>query len=425
MTTPQTLRQRATPQRQLSVEIEGPSLLLPSPITLQQSKVSSPRASSKYIPMSNFSYSSSSASSTKYQDSSVNSSQLDWNGWKQRVYLFISLLVLAVPWMRHSHLQWKINTLRDELTQMQNDQMRLQSRMRTQKDALQKIKRDSDRQQEINDKLLAQLREHGDNYLDFDSDQYAQAEQLEDAYFQRIKELEAEIQRSADRLLVARGYGMPFRRAEAIRVEILLRHSVSTYGNRLVMELGPLNSLNHAIELFLMLVEHKHFYDNLTLMHRSAGRSVISTVPMDSETLQIVSSDFVQKDHPVVGSLEAQTLSDDFLTKEDHFMMDQIAMLEHTEDFPIRKYSVLFADKGPHFYIHMDNKPNPKTVLTETCFGLIVEGQEILDFMSSHHDKNFRGLSMVGIESVRVIKPKEDGGSVGIDPRFAQTLTSS
>jgi hypothetical protein len=426
MTTPQALRQRGAPQRQLSVETERPSPLLHSPITLQYSStVSSPRAASKYIPISNFSYPSPSSQPSVYQDSSVNSKQLDGNGWKQRVYLFISLLVLAAPWLRHSHLQWNINKLRDELNHLQNDQMRLQARMRTQKDALQKIKKDSDRQQETNDRLLAQLRAHGDSYEDFDSEQYARTELMENAYFQRIEELEAEIQRSADRLLAARGYGTPFHRAEAIRVEILLKQPVSKYGNRLVMELGPLNSLSHAIELFLMLVEHKHFYDNLTLMHRSAGSSVISTVPMDSETLQIVSSDFVHNDHAVLGSSEAHASSDEILTKEDHFMMDQLAMLEHTEDFPIQKYSVLFVDKGPHFYINMDSRPNPKTVLTETCFGLIVEGLAILEFMSSHHDKNFKGLSMVGIESVRVIKPNDDGGRVGIDPRFAQPLTVS
>jgi hypothetical protein len=250
------------------------------------------------------------------------------------------LIFLAIPWIRHSNVQWKVTVLRDELTQLQGDQRRLQSRLRTQTDALQKTKVDSGRLQTKNDELLSQLRVHGDNYFDFDSEQYAEAEKLENAYFRRVEELEIEVQRSADRILASRGYGTPFRRAEAIRVEILLKHSVSSYGNKLVMELGPINSLSHAIELFLMLVEHKHFYDHITLMHRSAGSSVISTVPMDSETLQIVSSNILQNGHPVLGQSENPISIK--ATREDAFMIDQIAMLEHTEDFPIQKYSGKF-----------------------------------------------------------------------------------
>ena len=75
---------------------------------------------------------------------------------------------------------------------------------------------------------------------------------------------------------------------------------------------------------------------------------------------------------------------------------------------------VLFADKGPHFYIHMNDTPtsfnkSKKMVSSEkeTCFGRIIEGQEILDFMASHHDENFRGMSMVGIETIRILQNKE------------------
>jgi cyclophilin family peptidyl-prolyl cis-trans isomerase len=62
---------------------------------------------------------------------------------------------------------------------------------------------------------------------------------------------------------------------------------------------------------------------------------------------------------------------------------------------------VLFADHGPHFYINMEKKPNPD--LTETCFGKIVEGQEILDFMVSHAHNKFHGTFMAGIEAVKVL----------------------
>jgi Cyclophilin type peptidyl-prolyl cis-trans isomerase/CLD len=81
---------------------------------------------------------------------------------------------------------------------------------------------------------------------------------------------------------------------------------------------------------------------------------------------------------------------------------------------------VLFADKGPHFYINMEEKIRGD--LRETCFGRIVEGQAILDVMASHHEKNFRGMSMVGIESVRVLKPASD--PIG-DPRLATSEIGS
>jgi hypothetical protein len=69
----------------------------------------------------------------------------------------------------------------------------------------------------------------------------------------------------------------------------------------------------------------------------------------------------------------------------------------------------------------MDDKDDIKQGdMKETCFGKIVQGQAILDFMASHHERNFRGMSMVGIESVRILKPKDD--VVG-DPRLPQSNT--
>lgn len=68
----------------------------------------------------------------------------------------------------------------------------------------------------------------------------------------------------------------------------------------------------------------------------------------------------------------------------------------------------------------MEDKPvsAKKGDLKETCFGKIVEGQQILDFMASHHEKDFRGMSMVGIESVKVLNPVQD---LGADPRLPST----
>lgn len=345
------------------------------------------------------------------------------NRWKQRALLIIGLLCLVTPWMRHSRVQWDVQKLKDELVELQNDQQRLQTRLRTQNDAYTKITSDITKYQSRNNELLQQLREHGDHYYDFDTEHYKEQSEKEDAYLKRIDILEKEVKRMADRQLVARGYGTAFRRSDTIQVEIILKQDVSVYGNKLVMELGPMSFLSHAIELFLMLVEHKHYYDNLMLMHRSIGSSIISTIPMDSETLQLVSSNVMKDGHPVIGSVDDKNTPFEG-SRENTFMMDQLAMLEHTEDFPIQKYSVLFADKGPHFYIQMDDVPKKRNEKQpqETCFGRIVEGQAILEYMSSHHTKNFRGMYMVGIETIKVIQPlgSNDSNNVvlGIDPRL-------
>jgi hypothetical protein len=355
--------------------------------------------------------------------------------WRQRALLIIGLLCLFAPWMRHSRIQWDVQKLKDELIALQNDQQRLQSRLSTQKDAYAKITNDITKYQNRNNEMLQQLREHGDHYYDFDAVHYKEQSEKEDAYLKRIDMLEKEIQRMADRQLAARGYDTPFRRSDVIRVEIILKENVSVYGNRLVMELGPMNFLSHAIELFLMLVEHKHYYDNLMLMHRSMGGSVIGTVPMDSETLQLVSSNVMKDGRAVIGSSDDKNTPIE-ASRENLFMMDQLALLEHTEDFPIQKYSVLFADKGPHFYIKMDDTPQKKKdnqpPQQETCFGRIVEGQAILEYMSSHHTKNFRSMYMVGIERVQVMKPlsttsdNADNSSVllGMDPRSSSSPIS-
>lgn len=202
------------------------------------------------------------------------------------------------------------------------------------------VKADTDQQKKKNDVLLGELKKHGDSFEAFDSEHYAEAEAVENAYFKRVEELETEIQRSSERKLATKGYGI-FGSTKAIRVEITLTADVSTFGNKLVMELGSVSSLAHAIELFLMLVEKKHFYDHLTLMHRSAGSSVINTIPMDSETLQIVSNNFVRGGSPVIGSVTNSEPID--VKKQDEIMLLQLAMLEQSVDYPIQKYSGEFS----------------------------------------------------------------------------------
>jgi hypothetical protein len=251
----------------------------------------------------------------------------------------VGVFLLAAPWIRHSTMLWKVQTLQQELSMLQKDQRRLQSRLGMQTDTLKRVKLDVDTHQTKNGVLLGELKQHGDTFEDFDSKQYAEAEAVENEYFKRVETLESEIRRGAERKLVQNGYGAlgSSDQQNAIRVEITLNQDVSTFGNKLIMELGPIRYLGHAIELFLMLVEQKHFYDHLTLMHRSAGSSVINTVPMDSETMQIVSSNFVRGGHPVIGTPDASQPVD--LKREDEFMLQQLTLLEQAENYPVQKYS--------------------------------------------------------------------------------------
>ena len=347
------------------------------------------------------------------------------NRWKQRCLLCIGLLFLVAPWMRHSRVQWEVNKLKDELIELQNDQLRLQARLRSQKDAYSKITNDIAKYQNRNSELFQQLRSHGDHYFDFDAEHYKEQTEKEDEYLKRIDILEKEVQRMADRQLAGRGYGTPFRRSNGIRVEIILQQDVSIYGNKLVMELGPLSFLSHAIELFLKLVEHEHYYDNLMLMHQSMGSSVIGTVPLESETLQFVPGNVMKNGHPLLELTEGNN-SPKLTSRGNTFMTGQLAMLEYDEDYPIQKYSVLFADKGPHFYIQMDDVPKKtkEKHQQETCFGRIVEGHAVLEYMKSHHTKNSRGMYMVGIKTLNVLQPTEsnrDNYMAGMDPRISST----
>lgn len=263
--------------------------------------------------------------------------------WRQKLILAAGFLVLAAPWIRHSSTLWKVRNLQQELSLLQRDQRRLQSRLGMQTDTLKRVKSEVTDHKKRNDVLLGELKKHGDSFEDFDSAHYAAAEVAENEYFKRVEGLEAEIQRSAGRKLAKRGYGASGGEKSAIRVEIVLTKEISTFGNKLVMELGPVNLLGHAIELFLMLVEHKHFYDHLTLMHRTAGSSTINTVPMDSETMQLVSSNFVRGGHPVVGSPESRTPVD--LKAEDEFMLQELALVEQTERYPVKKYSGKYLNR--------------------------------------------------------------------------------
>jgi hypothetical protein len=49
----------------------------------------------------------------------------------------------------------------------------------------------------------------------------------------------------------------------------------------------------------------------------------------------------------------------------------------------------------------------------ETCFGKVVEGKEILDFILGYHNGKSRDIYYVGIESVKVLRPNSSRSAFG------------
>lgn len=67
--------------------------------------------------------------------------------------------------------------------------------------------------------------------------------------------------------------------------------------------------------------------------------------------------------------------------------------------------TAVFSNRGPHFYINMASGNNTEEIdLNESCFGKVVEGQDVLDDVMDAHLKT-RSLSMLGIASIRLEKP--------------------
>jgi hypothetical protein len=222
-----------------------------------------------------------------------------------------------------------------DLDVLRKDQRTMQRRLARQTDTLKAVSADVDRHRAENDAVLGELKKHGDNFEDFDSSSYEEAEATENAYLKRVVQVETEIQRASERKLVSMGYSV-LGGSPPIRVEIKLNRSVSSGrdgGDTLIMQLGPTSLIPHSIELFLMLVQEKRFFDGLTLMFRNVGHPMIYTVPMQLSKMQEVSAT-----HSVLGSIKEAKESAE-LRREDDLLLNRLALIEQTEDFPVEKYS--------------------------------------------------------------------------------------
>jgi len=325
-----------------------------------------------------------------------------------KLAFLLGLVLMVAPWFYHSSLNWTILSLREDILVMQDKQDGLLRDIRTWTGQLDDLKRQSKPLEDGNDALLQKLRAVGDT-VDTDSNQYRQAEQQENAYLDRIEQLEETIQRRSVRDVTLRYGEGPY------RINVTLTEGMaSQQGNGgapdnhrwFVIETAPTSLMPHAVDLFTRMAVDYKLYDGLTLLvphHGSdnAESSLLHTVALSATTYEYLDKHF-----------EASVPN----------LVPKLAFAEHSDRYPIEKYSVAFAGRpgGPHFYINLldddDESARSKQLdMGEACFGKVVEGRHVFDWIIDLHKKagqnkdDFqpRRLLMYGIETMKLIPNEE------------------
>jgi hypothetical protein len=297
-----------------------------------------------------------------------------------KLILALGFLLIVAPWIHHSSLQWRLSSLGSEVTDMQTGRKKLLSDLKRATESLRKAKGEISKMETENSGLVGDLSAHGD-FADVESNVYAESEELEEKFIERIEQLESAVQKRSARSVLAK-YGIgPF----YIKVT-LTDDAGSGKGNAFVVETAPLQLMPHAIDHFLQMVEHK-LWNGLTMVHRYTGSDVIHSSPLVADTGQVDEKRFKKAN------------------------LTHMSFSEHSTEYPMEKYSVVFEGHpgGPGFYIKMDSKATALDVDTsESCFGKVVEGRGVLDHMMKKRQS--KSLLMLGIESVTLlpIPAKED-----------------
>jgi cyclophilin family peptidyl-prolyl cis-trans isomerase len=242
---------------------------------------------------------------------------------------------------------------------------------------LDKLKKEHSEVETNNNELLKVLTRAGDS-VDVDSAAYKKAEETEEKYFTRIDEIEQAIQAKSKNTVVKK-YGL-----SPVQVNVTLQADAVTGGDQrwFLVEMAPINVMPHSVDFFLGLVEKK-FYNGMTLLKQTTGSPTLHTAEIDTNTMQFVDR---RRDQ-----------------------LSRLAFPEHSDDYPVQKYSVAFTGPGPMFYINMDTRTQTSVELMDTCFGKVVQGESVMESMvlarnAAHHTNK---LSMFGIESIQIIPPKD------------------
>lgn len=272
-------------------------------------------------------------------------------------YMLIGLvaLVVCLSWMGPTRRFLDARRLRRTLEALTLTKNKLQGKVNHKKKTLDQIHRDLDKLQTLHDTLLDQLTDAGHAQLFAQTDYH-----LEDAYLDRVQELQVEVERSAERQLNYRGLA-DIRNRKPLRVAIELEND-----QILTIELHPITLFPHAVNLFLELLG-TDYYQNHSVLVRSAQ---VQVVPHDESA------------PPTILQRLAKSESND-------------------EDYPIRKGSVVFVDRGPLFQILVKTPPPPSSSSSSTRhmtpFATLVDGHAWVNEFAKTHD-------VVRIRRVRLVE---------------------
>jgi cyclophilin family peptidyl-prolyl cis-trans isomerase len=121
-----------------------------------------------------------------------------------------------------------------------------------------------------------------------------------------------------------------------------------------VFETAPLDIMPHAVYHFMKMVQNQ-LWDGLSMVSRSS-EPILQATPLNAAT----------------NSWEDKRFEDANVT--------HMAFTEYSFDYPPKKYTLAFAGRpgGPDFYVNMEDLKD-ETEEGESCFGIVVEGFEVLD----------------------------------------------
>ncbi len=294
--------------------------------------------------------------------------------------LAIVILISLAPWAYQIKLYAKVTQTRQKVASLHKEQQSIARELEDAKATLQMITADTEKIETTKKELLADLRRQGDN-LDFASQAYADAEEMENKYLTRVKELEEAIQTASYRHLQL------YHPKSTVKVKVTL-----TSGNFFVIQLAPVEVAPHAASHFVRIAE-ANLYDGLSLVHGNSGSGDIHAT--------------------MIGT----THNDKFNTAK----LTKVAFVERPEHYKNEKYSgkccgcplkcasacmarfspnilVALSSRGPMFYINMGEEER-EVIDGDICFGKVEEGRDVLDAIVRN-----KGLfSMVGIQSVEAI----------------------
>jgi len=155
-----------------------------------------------------------------------------------------------------------------------------------------------------------------------------------------------------------------------------------------VVELAGLELMPHSVQYFMQMVSAK-VWDNTVFNHR-ASRILFAELK-DTEGNDKINL-LVEKHIPT-----------------------KLSFPEYTDKYPHHKYTLGFSGRpgGPGFYINTDDNaqthgPGGQTMHAlheeaDPCFGTVVEGQQVIDWMQTMTNKGHNDQYTV-IESVRIVE---------------------